>query len=359
MTKIRLQFVHEFTDRHGKMRRYFRRPGFKRVPLPGLPGSAEFMAAYQAALDGATAPPVQIGASRTKPGTINALCVVYYNSAAYKGLDDGTKDTYRGIIERFRREHGEKRVALLGRDHIKKMLAAKANTPAAAKNWLRMVRMLMQLAVEEGMRQDDPTFRVKAPSYNSQGFYTWTEDDIATFEAKHPLGTKARLAMALMLYTSGRRSDAVRFGRQHIRSGWLTYTQQKNRKRKPVTLSIPVHPELQKVIDATPSDHLTFLVTKHGKPYTAAGFGNWMRERCDEAGLPDCSSHGLRKAVARRLAEAGKTPHEIKAITGHKTLKEIERYTAAVDQKRLAARAMDVNTTPTLVETGTSSGKPT
>jgi integrase len=84
----------------------------------------------------------------------------------------------------------------------------------------------------------------------------------------------------------------------------------------------------------------TLLVTNFGKPFTEAGFGNWMRERCDEAGLPDCSSHGLRKAIARRMAEAGMSPHQIQAITGHTTLKEIERYTKAARQKLMAEMAM-------------------
>jgi integrase len=81
----------------------------------------------------------------------------------------------------------------------------------------------------------------------------------------------------------------------------------------------------------------TFLVTEYGKPFSEAGFGNW---RCDEAGLSDCSSHGLRKAIARRMAEAGMSPHQIQAITGHTTLKEIERYTKAVRQKLIAEMAM-------------------
>ncbi len=95
------------------------------------------------------------------------------------------------------------------------------------------------------------------------------------------------------------------------------------------------------IIAETPSDHLTFLTTQFGKPFTAAGFGNWFREQCNLAGLPHCSAHGLRKAAARRLAEAGCTAHEIAAITGHASLREIVRYTKAADQVRLAVAAMD------------------
>ncbi len=81
-------------------------------------------------------------------------------------------------------------------------------------------------------------------------------------------------------------------------------------------------------------------MTEQGSPFTPAGFGNWFRERCNEAGLPHCSAHGLRKACARRMAEAGCTPHEIKAITGHKTDGEVRRYTAKSDQMHLAKSAL-------------------
>jgi integrase/recombinase XerD len=86
---------------------------------------------------------------------------------------------------------------------------------------------------------------------------------------------------------------------------------------------------------------LTFLITELGKPFAVAGFGNWFREQCDMANLRHCAFHGLRKAASVRLAEAGCTPHEIAAITGHASLKEIVRYTATADRKRLAVSAIE------------------
>ena len=132
----------------------------------------------------------------------------------------------------------------------------------------------------------------------------------------------------------------MRFGRQHIRDGRLRYTQAKNEHRKPVELDIPVHPDLAATIEATPSNNLTFLVTAYGKPFTPAGFGNRFRQWCNEAGLPHCSAHGLRKATAARLAERGATTREIMAVTGHQTLEEVERYTRAAQQAVLADSAM-------------------
>ena len=147
--------------------------------------------------------------------------------------------------------------------------------------------------------------------------------------------------MTLMLYTGCRREDVVRLGPQHVKNGRLRYTQAKNEHRYPVLINIPVHDRLSEVINASPSRHMTFLVTAYGKPFTPAGFGNKFRQWCNEAGLSQCSSHGLRKAIATRLAERGATSQEIMSITGHRSLSEAERYTKAADKTKLADSAME------------------
>jgi integrase len=268
---------------------------------------------------------------------MNALVVAYFGSQQFKSLSSATQATYRGIIENFRVTHGEKRVRTLQSKHVARMMAEKAATPAAANNLLRMLRMLMRYAIVNDWRRDDPTAGQRAFRIRNGGFHTWSESEIAQFEARHPVGTRARLALALLLYTAQRRSDVVRMGRQHIRDGVLTIRQQKTG----ATVEIPLHSHLRAVLSAARGEHLTFLVTSSGKSFTPAGFGNWFRERCNEAKLPQgCSAHGLRKAASRRLAEAGCTAHEIMAITGHQTLKEVTRYTIAADRAGLARKAV-------------------
>jgi integrase/recombinase XerD len=175
-------------------------------------------------------------------------------------------------------------------------------------------------------------------------------EEVAQFEERHPIGTKARLALAIILYTAGRREDAVRLGPQHVCEVTATekrpahkrlrFRQGKNEDRAPVDIDIPLHPTLARIIDATPSGHLTFLVTEHGKPFTANGFGNKFKDWCREANLPHCSAHGVRKATSARLAEEGASPHEIMAITGHQTLDEVVRYTATRNVPGMADKAM-------------------
>ena len=326
--------VHAFKDRHGHVRYYLRKPGLPRVTLPGLPYSVEFMAAYHAGLAGKRQP---IGADRAAAGTVNALAVAYYSSSDFAGLAKVTKATYRNVLERFRAEHGDKPAALLQRKHILGFMDAKATTPAAANALLKMLRILMQFALDREMRADDPTQGVRRLRYVSDGFRQWSEDDIALFEAHWPSGSRPRLAMALLLYTGQRPGDVARMGRQHIQDGRLVLTQRKTGTR----LSLPIHAALQAELAHVPAGQLLFVVTEAGQGFSDAGFSGWFSERARMGKLPDgCTAHGLRKAAARRLAEAGCSAHEIAAITGHKTLKEVERYTRAADQRGLATSAL-------------------
>jgi hypothetical protein len=136
---------------------------------------------------------------------------------------------------------------------------------------------------------------------------------------------------------NGRIPEDPHSPQQHIRNGLLHVTQEKTGK----PLALPIHPELATILAAVPATQMTFVMTLRGKPFTPHAFTAWFAEACDKAGLPStCTFHGLRKAACRRLAEAGCTPHEIMAISGHTTLKEVVRYTEAVDQERMARAAM-------------------
>lgn len=337
MARIKLKFVHEFTDRHGTVRRYFRKAG-RRVPLSGPPGSREFMEAYQDALDEASKPRSDIGAPRTTAGTVSALIAAFYLSSRFKQLAPVTQQTYRNRLERFRVAHGEKRWAHIQTVHIRTLIDGVADRPGVANELLKTIRTIARFAVERGFRADDPTHGLKTLRAKTDGFATWSEADIVKFEAHFGLETRQRLAMALLLYTGQRRGDVVRMGRKHVREGVLTIVQSKTSTE----VAIPMHPDLAAAIATGPVGLSHFLVTEFGKPFTANGFGNWFRDAVDAAGLPKgLSAHGLRKAACRRLAEAGCSSHEIMSISGHKSLQEVERYTRAANRERMAQTAMD------------------
>lgn len=302
-------------------------------------GSEEFRLELEQCRAGAMSEPLKTD-KRMRPGSISALIGLYFGTPEFTGLRPLTQKTYRSTLERFREAHGDKRVAGLKRTHIKVILGKMAETPAAANNLLDRLRTLMRLAVDEEWRADDPTVGLKGFSQKTEGFHSWTEDELAAYEARHPLGTKARLAFDLLLYTNQRKGDVVTLGRQHRAGNAHRITQQKTGK----ALELEIVPELEASIAAAVAGgvtgDLTYLVTGHGRPFTANGFGNWFRERCDEAGLGLCSAHGLRKAGLRRMAESGNSNPQMKSVSGHSGDKEVAVYTAAANQRKMARVAV-------------------
>ena len=212
------------------------------------------------------------------------------------------------------------------------MIEDKAATPQAANVLLKTLRLLLNHAVFTGMIPSNPALGVRGYRSKGDGVHAWSEAEVAQYQARHPIGTKAWLALALPLFTAQRRSDVIRMGWQHVTGNTITVRQQKTG----TPLDIELHPELARALAAVPRTNLTILLTERGTPFTAGSFSNWFRDRCNEAGLPQCSAHGLRKLAATRLANANCTAEQIMAITGHKSASEVARYTKTADQKRLA-----------------------
>jgi integrase len=323
-------------DHHGKRRVRFRKAGFSTY-LTGTPWSEDFMRQYAAALDGVKAQTNNIGAElRTKPGSLNELCVAYYRSPGFLDLKASTKDGRRGIIESFRKLHGDKPVAKLQRQHVEQIIAEKHETPNAANNLLKVLKLLLNHAVSIDMIATNPALSVKRFKIRGDGYPPWSEEEIAQFEARHPIGSKARLAIALLLYTAQRVSDVIAMGWQHVAGDAIKVKQQKTG----TTLLIPIHPELKTILAATERKGFLFLTTSRGTGFSRQVFTKWFQKQCKLAGIHDRSGHGLRKSAPIRLANAGCSAHEIAAVTGHRSLREVEHYTKAADQERLARQAM-------------------
>jgi len=337
---VRLRHVHRLSHRDGRPRYLLRVPGCRAVTLPGEPGSPEFMTAYQRGIESA-APPAQ----RLAPGSLDALAVSYFASPAFSALRASTQAAYRRLVDELRNGFGALPVRLLTSRQIEGMMAEKAGAPTAANHRLRILRLLMVHAVKTGLIRQDPTIGVDRVPYQTEGYHTWTEGEIAQFEARWPSGSRQRLAFALLLYTGQRRSDVVRMGRQHLRDvaiegrqvRVIEVAQAKTGRR----LLLPVHDALAVEIDLTPrGDLLPFLRTEYGKAFSPRGFYNLFAGWARDAGLPPGRSpHGLRKAAGRRLAEAGATAHQIMSVLGV-TLETAVIYTRSAEQMRMALAGM-------------------
>jgi integrase len=230
-------------------------------------------------------------------------------------------------------------MSLVSAAHVKMLRDRKAATPGAANNRRKYLSSMFGWAVEEGLLRLNPVREVRKIRYATNGFHTWTLDEVRQFEERHPIGTKARLALGLLLYLGVRRGDVVTLGRQHVKNSWLRLVP---RKRRHLNLDVsekPVLPVLADLIARSPAGSLTFLQTEYGRPFTASGFGAWFRDRCDEAGLPHCSAHGLRKAGATLAAENGATDRQLMALFDWTSEKQATVYTRAADKKRLAGQA--------------------
>jgi len=333
--RVPLRYVQVFTDRHGRERFYFRRPGCPRAALPGPVGSPAFLAAYNAALANEPLP----AATRNAPeaGTFNKLVLDYLASVHFKRTKPSSQAVTRSILERFAAAHGHRTVAGMKRKHVEAIISGMAETPAAANNLLRRIRMILKFAIAHEIVRTDVTQGI--PFYREGTIHTWTDAELAAFEDRWPLGTRQRTAYALALYTGQRRSDVARMT-------WADYdatagTIRVRQMKTGVELLIPVHAALQDALEAWPRKHVAILANAAGRGTSIHGFGGFMAEAIAKAGLPArCVLHGLRKAAARRLAEAGCSTLQIMAVTGHRTLEEVQRYTAAAQQEPMARDAI-------------------
>ncbi|APG10173.1 hypothetical protein BKD09_17740 [Bradyrhizobium japonicum] len=332
-------YVDRFVDRHGKARHYFRKHGGPRVPLEGLPWSAPFMTAYKAAAEGQGAVPK--GTHAIVRGTVEAAIIGYLGSNDWKQQAQTSRELRKPIIERFRGDYGVHKLRALRRGHVQQIIADK--TPSAQSNWLKALRHFTGWALRENLIAADPCAGVKlARKPQTGGFMTWTEDHVATYRAKYPLGSKPRLALELMLNLGVRISDARQIGPQHVKDGVLeNFQPQKTSTTGGHTINVPVNGDLARAVAAMAVvGRESYLVTSEGRILTAKYLGELMRRWCNDAGLPECTSHGLRKLNLVRLAEAGCSVFEVASISGHRNLKEVETYTAAANRKKLALIAM-------------------
>ena len=337
--------VTTYRDRHGKPRYRFRRAGYKTHSFKAQPGTEAFRDEYAGCL--AQAPESKSVVRPVAPGTFDELIGWYYASPAYQGLSAASRTTYRGIYERWRetttpsgRRYGSAMVRDLTAQRVEEMMAAMLPHRAAANTLRKRLGALMKLAVKRRLIISNPVRETSPIEGKSQGFHAWAEDEIAAYEARHRLGSMARLAFDLMLWTGQRISDARMMGPQSVKGKRLLVNQKKRQGK--VILSLPLLPRLAESILATPTIGLVFIVNERGVPFTEKGLGNKMRQWCDEAGLPHCSAHGLRKAAARRFAEAGCSNQQIKSWTGHTTDTEVARYTAAASQQLLSDAAAEM-----------------
>lgn len=333
MANLELKYVDEYRDRTGKVRRYFRKGGRRLGTLPGAVGSEEFMTAYAAFLAEKPA------AAKTPlhQDSLAKLIIDFYGDRMFTDLKDSTRKLYRYALDPISQAHGRRSASTLPADKAEKIINEIGQKAPGMGNLTRAVmRRLFKFAVKKKVRSDNPILGIEP--FEVGEHHTWTDAELRQFEEKWRLGTRQRLAYALLLYTGQRVGDVAKMNRADVSEGLIHVVQQKTGAE----IWVPVHPELQRALSSYPAKGLTLIGDANGRPLKRAALSALMRVAIKGAGLPSrCVSHGLRKAAMRRLAESDATANQIAAVSGHKTLKEVERYTKAADQKKLARAAME------------------
>lgn len=352
-------FVTAFADRHGKTRYRFRRKGYPAGYFASAPGTEQFREEYHRFQNPGEQPKAE-PISRAEPGTIAELMHRYMAVPERLGPSAVTQQKVGAVIEDFCRGREHKKVAQVRFEHLDAIIAKKrvkserqtksgvreiGGFHAARKLRKELIRMFA-FAAKAGMISHNPaeqTDQVKRPrsEARSKGFHSWTEEEIAQFRACWKLGTRERLAMELILWTDQRRGDVVKMGMAQTRNGCIPVLQEKTG----ATLWLPMAPQLVEAIVAMPADLASpfcFLVTKRGrKPFKKESFGNFFRGACNEAGLPNCSAHGLRKATLRRMAELEMSNKSMKSVSGQERDETLAGYIRDANQRRLAASAIE------------------
>jgi integrase len=359
-----LPYLSRDPDRHGNDRLYVRRNG-KRIRIHEAEGTADFARAYSAAVDKlGPSPTLRPEGPTTHPqGSFGWLGALYFkDKSGFLLLDKDSQRARRNDLEEcFAYPHKDDDPDPMGNCPLRHFSAQKAKRLIEAKdgagartNRRKHLSTLCSWGVEAGHLPSNPVRDIKAgTAQKTGGYYTWIIPDVQQYLEFHsgiePTAAKARLALGLLLFAGTRRQDMVDLGMRNCRGSkpntlgdWIRYTPKKTAKKNPVLSQKPLLPILKQIIEDSEDvlGELAFLETEQGNPFTPAGFGNWFRDRCDEAGLHHCTAHGLKKAGATIAAENGATTRQLMAMFDWDTERMAEVYTRAANQKRLAGDAM-------------------
>src|SRR6516225_2366541 len=307
--ELEMKYIHHWVDHLGRNRYRFRRRGFPGVELPvdGDPNSREFLAVYFAALRGEkTNAALAAVAAKAGSGTVSTAVEEFLASTTFNSVADGTKSQRRPILKRLLKPGiGNLPLARMDDAYLQRWLE-QAPTMGAKNNRLMALKAFFKWAHETAhLIEVNPVADIRVKVVETSGHPTWTTEQIEQYRTRHEIGTRARLALELMIHLAARRGDGIALGPQHVKNGWLIYTQEKNRRRKPTLVQTPLPEAVRAAIAACPAPEtsLTFLVNEWGRPYSKRSFNTAFRKWCDEAGLPaTCRPHGLRKAGGKLMA---------------------------------------------------------
>lgn len=333
MPRPSLPHLHRERTRHGATAWYVRVGKGPRIRIRGAYGDPAFIAEYEAAISGGKAPKAVATAGQ---GTFAWGLRMYRGSQAWGVLSLATRRQRENIFKPILAALGASKLSSWRRGDVAAGRDKRGDRPAAARHFVEALRGFFQWALEAGLVREDPTQGVKVIKPKTEGFAVWSDDDVAVFRRRWPIGTRERVAFEVLFGTGLRRGDAVKVGRPHWRDGVVRMTTEKTGER----VAVAVDDDLAAVLAAGPLGDLTFIAGERGRPMTKESFGNWFRDVCNAAGV-NKSAHGIRKAAATADAERGWSDAELDAKYGWTGRRMASLYTRAASRERLSLSASE------------------
>lgn len=300
--------------RHGKVRWFYRVKNRGKKQLRGIEGDPPLQIT-QAVLDAYEDAKARLDGDRPSlkgRGTLGWLIERYMQTRKF--ASDLTRADYRSVFKPIQEIHGHRPYTTMRAKHVEFIRDEIGGTQGNKR--VKKLRVVFDWAMKQELVKANPARLADLNKVPSRGYIPWTRDDVLAFENHHAPGSKARLALAIFLYTGARVSDVASFGPLNDRRGRVQWVQKKDQTKQIVRRDIPLVTPLRTVLDVSALGKTTWLETEYGKPFTIKGLGNKMRQWCDEAGLDGLSAHGIRKATGNTAAVRGCTGKEIEEILG-------------------------------------------
>lgn len=327
------KWVTSYCDRHGRDRLRFRRTGLPVYHFKSAYGTPAFEVEYRQCLGEL---PLVSAAPKWAAGSVGELVERFYQSTVWASYKPASRSKYGRILDKFVNEHGLRIAARMKAIHVDAILARMMATPAAAADLRKALSRVWGWGKKFGLVPENVIGDVDRIRQRKGGYYTWTDADIETFVAHHGEGSKAWLMLVLAYWTAGRRGEIHDMGWPNVVGGWLYFDREKMDDRH----RVPISGALADALAGVPKSQVAFVVKGSGQPYTKESFANLFNDYRRDAGLTRGSLHGLRKAIATRLAESGATDAEGMAILGHSSAQTFAKYRAAAQRGVMAQAGM-------------------
>jgi len=317
----------------------------KRIPIPYAPGHELFPKYYNAARQGIQLEPEKLASDVSAPKSIGWLVNIYVefleNQVKAGTTSAKTLKKKRNLLNRIITNPNKE--MLIPQEKLIAMQDAMSATPSQAHAFIEAVGVMSEWAMKRKYVASNPTIGIASIYRKGTGAKPWQAADVKKFFAVHKPGTKAHVAMSVLLWTGCRIEDLTMLGRDYERVmdgiEAICWTPMKKGSSE---VQIPFLPPLKAAVRAPVVQGKTYVLGRGGKPFSSGDSMSAMFKRwCVDAGLPDLSAHGVRKGLAGLLAELGCTNYQIMAILGHSEAKTSEVYTKRASRWKLAMTAFD------------------